>query len=501
MRLWTQRFDGPVSASLLHEMLFPALDAAHPSVWLDSSNELGVSVMADARGPLGYTLEHRVAEGATLSTGEHRAGTLWDTLEALLDRVRLQEDTEVEPALPFDFRPGFVGYFGYELKAETGGEAAYRAERPDAWLAFVDRAVVLDHASGDVFALALVDAQTHDEQAGWMSVVGDAVAESREAAPGSSAWGEPAGAPSGEAGDSARRDEQTVAEAGRHTEAEYHALIARAQRAIGAGDSYEVCLTNDMRWPDPVEEAGAYRALRGSSPVPHGAWLRCGSFSVLSASPERFVSVSADGRVQAEPIKGTRARRDDANHDAEAAAELAADAKERAENLMIVDLLRNDLHRVCRAGSVSVPALFEVRSWATVHQLVSVVTGSLAGGMGPVDVLRACFPGGSMTGAPKVRTMEILDDLEQGPRGVYSGAIGWLGLNGAMDTAIVIRSIVLQTSGPHAGRATFGVGGAITALSDPAAEYAETLLKARGVAAALRQATPSMAAPTPAPSG
>ncbi|MGB7448349.1 MAG: chorismate-binding protein, partial [Ornithinimicrobium sp.] len=178
---------------------------------------------------------------------------------------------------------------------------------------------------------------------------------------------------------------------------------------------------------------------------------------------------------------------------------LAADAKERAENLMIVDLLRNDLHRVCRAGSVSVPALFEVRSWATVHQLVSVVTGSLAEGMGPVDVLRACFPGGSMTGAPKIRTMELLDDLEAGPRGVYSGAIGWLGLNGAMDTSIVIRSIVLQTAGPQAGRATFGVGGAITALSDPAAEYAETLLKARGLTTALRQSGPSKEAWTANP--
>jgi para-aminobenzoate synthetase len=479
VQLAVHRWRGAVSAPALHARLFAPAPGAGACVWLDSSNEVGISVMADPSGPLGYTLEHRVGEGTTLSTGEHRAGPLWDTLEQLLDRVDLEQDADAV-ALPFDFRPGFVGYFGYELKAETGGRAAHRARHPDAWLAFVDRAVVVDHTREEVVALALVDEQTRPEQTVWMDAVGQAVERVQRSVapppPPTPGWGDPAD------------DERVVARAGRHTETQYHALIAQAQQSIRAGDSYEVCLTNDIVWPHAVQEGPAYQALRRASPVPHAAWLRCGEFSVLSASPERFVSVSADGRVRAEPIKGTRARHEDPASDAQAAADLAADAKERAENLMIVDLLRNDLHRVCRAGSVSVPSLFEVRSWATVHQLVSVVAGSLAPGRGPVDVLRACFPGGSMTGAPKVRTMELLDDLEAGPRGIYSGALGWLGLNGAMDTSIVIRSLVLQTGGPHAGRATFGVGGAITALSDPADEYAETLLKARGIASALRQA-------------
>ncbi|MGB7448919.1 MAG: chorismate-binding protein, partial [Ornithinimicrobium sp.] len=305
MRLSVRRCPGPVSASLLHDLLFDDAPEA-PSLWLDSSNERGVSVMADPSGPLGYTLEHRVGEGTTLSTGEHRSGVLWDTLEVLLDRVTLDEAIDGEETLPFDFRPGFVGYFGYELKAETGGSAAYRAQHPDAWLAFVDRAVVLDHASGDVFALALVDDLTREAQAGWMSSVGHIVqqVQRRSDVPDPSPSGSVPAAPSAEQRRDATRRDAMVARAGRHTEAQYHALITRAQQAIRAGDSYEVCLTNDVRWPEAVHEAAAYQSLRQASPVPHAAWLRCGSFSVLSASPERFVSVTPQGVVQAEPIKG-----------------------------------------------------------------------------------------------------------------------------------------------------------------------------------------------------
>ena len=222
--------------------------------------------------------------------------------------------------------------------------------------------------------------------------------------------------------------------------------------------------------------------MREVSPVPRGAWLRTPEVSVLSGSPERFVSVR-DGVVEARPIKGTRPRGATPEQDEALAADLATAQKDRAENLMIVDLLRNDLHRVCRSGSVSVPEIFAVETYATVHQLVSTVRGRLADGMGPTDVLRACFPGGSMTGAPKVRTMEILDELEGAPRGVYAGAIGWVGLDGSMDSSIVIRTATWRD-----GDVTFGVGGAVTALSDPAEEHAETLTKARSVLRALDRA-------------
>ncbi|MGB7424324.1 MAG: aminodeoxychorismate synthase component I [Ornithinimicrobium sp.] len=442
------------------------------SVWLDSSDGGGISVFADATGPLAFTLEHRVGQGTMLSTGEELTGSLFDNLDVLLSR-RLLAASGVD-ALPFDFRPGFLGYVGYEVKAETGGQAAHLASRPDAWLLFADRALVIDHERGTTYALALHTEKERPEQERWLDEMAALVlssARQRETPPER---------PTLAASDDA------VSVAGRHSPEEYRRLIQHAQQAIRSGETYEVCLTNEVSWPHRVEAASTYRAMREISPVPHAAWLECGGFSVLSASPERFVALSAQGQVRAEPIKGTRARDPDVERDRAVALELAADAKERAENLMIVDLLRNDLHRVCRAGSVEVPEMFAVRTWSTVHQLVSTITGHLAPGLHATDVLRSCFPGGSMTGAPKVRTMEILDALEGGPRGIYSGAIGWLGVNGAMDTSIVIRSVVLGPA-DSTGRAeaVFGVGGAITALSDPEEEYVETLIKARGVAAAL----------------
>jgi para-aminobenzoate synthetase len=223
-----------------------------------------------------------------------------------------------------------------------------------------------------------------------------------------------------------------------------------------------------------------FAQLRQMSPVPFGALLDFGDVAVLSASPERFLSIDRHGAVESKPIKGTRPRGGDEAEDRVLREELRANPKDRAENLMIVDLLRNDLNTVCSVGSVHVPKLFDVETYPAVHQLVSTVRGTLAPGRSAVDCVRAAFPGGSMTGAPKVRTMEIIDRLEQGPRGVYSGALGWFSLSGASDLNIVIRTLVVND-----GRVTFGVGGAIIALSDPAGEFDETVVKSRAMMTAL----------------
>ncbi len=464
------RVPGPVDPWLLHERLTAGTDV---SCWLDASDGRGVSVIALADGPLALTLTHRVGMGSEVtgvrlppgSAGLGRMSVL-DTVDAVLGRYRLVS----EPDLPFDVRPGLVGYLGYEVKAETSGASAHTSPHPDAWMVLSDRMVVLDHSSGDVHALALVDDTVGTEQRAWLRHVVDAVQDLRGQVPS------PVPVPAGPAPD--------VRAFARHTEAAYLGLVAACRRQIAAGESYEICLTNQVHWPEPVDPARLHRLLRQVSPVPCATWLRLPGLAVVGASPERFVSVSAGGVVEARPIKGTRARDVDPVRDAALAADLASQVKDRAENLMIVDLLRHDLHRVCRSGSVHVPELFEVETYATVHQLVSTVQGRLADGMGPTDVLRSCFPGGSMTGAPKVRTMEILDGLEGGPRGVYSGAVGWIGLNGAMDTSIVIRTATVVD-----GRASFGVGGAVTALSDPHEEYAETLTKARSLATALAGAS------------
>jgi para-aminobenzoate synthetase len=269
--------------------------------------------------------------------------------------------------------------------------------------------------------------------------------------------------------------------------------IRRCKQYLHDGETYEVCLTNKLRTESAVEPLPLYRLLRRINPAPFAALLRCGELSVLSSSPERFLSIGRDRWVEAKPIKGTAPRGSTPEEDRRLSAGLRTSEKNRAENLMITDLLRNDLGTVCEIGTVHVPHLMEIESYETVHQLVSTVRGRLRDGVGAADCVRACFPGGSMTGAPKKRTMEIIDELEQEPRGVYSGAIGYLGLGGGCDLNVVIRTIVSDGV-----TTTIGAGGAIVAQSDPEDEYQEMLLKARPLMRAIETGPASGSAPVEA---
>lgn len=250
-----------------------------------------------------------------------------------------------------------------------------------------------------------------------------------------------------------------------------------------AGNCYEVCLTQRFDTDHGGDAIALYDALCRASPAPHAAFVRVPGVEVACASPELFLRADPAGAVETRPIKGTRPRGRTPHEDEALAAELAASPKDAAENLMIVDLSRNDLGRVCEYGSVRVPELARVETHAHTHQLVSTITGRLRPEVGPIDVIRAAFPGGSMTGAPKVAAMSIIDALEPVPRGPYSGSIGWIDDSGALDLNIVIRSLV--KTGDHV---SFHTGGAIVADSDPAAEYQETLDKAAGMLAALEPA-------------
>jgi para-aminobenzoate synthetase len=427
------------------------------AVWLDSSRaERGLarfSFIGVPDGPLGRTVRYDVPTGTLTIDGARRQESVFDYLERELARLRADA-----PELPFDFTCGFAGYFGYELKAELGGELVHRSPLPDAALVLCDRLIAFDHEERRVHLVALADTAGAAAAEAWLA------ATEREVEP--LATPPPPAQPT------------DLAFSTREGRDAYLANIAACKREIVAGESYEICLTTQLHADGAIDPLAAYRALRARNPAPHAALLRLGDLSVLSSSPERFLRVDRERIVESKPIKGTSARVANPAEDMFRAAALRGDEKSRAENLMIVDLVRNDLGRVCALGTVEVPALMAVESYATVHQLVTTVRGRLRDDATAIDCIRAAFPGGSMTGAPKLRTMEIIDRLEGGPRGVYSGALGFLSVNGTADLSIVIRTLVASRHGLQ-----IGSGGAIVAASDPDAEHEEMLLKARAVLA------------------
>ena len=372
------------------------------------------------------------------------------------------------PDLPFDFVGGFVGYFGYELNVECGAtnahHYAHHAQTPDAMFLFTDRFLAFDHHAGATYLVCLTRREERADADAWFG----AIERRLRSLPSALQAATPTtGTPN------ARADDPVVF----HLQRPYDTYIDNihaCQRYLQSGDTYEVCLTNQITTTTQVDPLATYRNLRHLNPAPYAAFLRLGSFAVLSSSPERFLRIDRARAVEAKPIKGTAARGGAPAEDNRLRDALRASEKERAEHLMIVDLLRNDLGRVCQIGSVCVPALMAVESYQTVHQLVSTVRGQLRPDFGVIDCIRAAFPGGSMTGAPKLRTMQIIDELEAAPRAIYAGALGFLSLNGTADLSMVIRTIVMA----H-GTMSIGVGGAIVAQSDPEREFDEMLLKAR----------------------
>ncbi len=446
------------------EAAFDAVFRDRPyAFWLDSSRpDAGTgrfSIMGDASGPLARVATADVWTGtltvrSTAEPDEHLVtGDFLDWLDQDLRATRLATPDGLPPC---GFALGWVGYLGYELKAQCGGRKAHRSAEPDAVMVFADRAVVLDHATGTTHLLALARPGTPGPAREWLSET----ARLLDGLTGRT----PAPVPRPAAPEAVRL---------RHDRDRYLELIGIAQEEIAAGETYEVCLTNMVEVEAVADPWQSYRLLRQASPAPFGALLQFDGVSVLSTSPERFLSVTADGRAESRPIKGTRPRGATPEQDAALRRDLASDEKDHSENLMIVDLVRNDLGRCAETGSVQARELFEVETYDTVHQLVSTVRARLRSDRSAVDCVRAAFPGGSMTGAPKIRTMRIIDRLEEGPRGVYSGAIGYFSLTGAADLSIVIRTAVLTP-----GRIRYGTGGAIVALSDPDEEFEETAVKA-----------------------
>jgi para-aminobenzoate synthetase component 1 len=397
-------------------------------------------------------------------------------------------DIRIEPlaGLP-PFQGGVAGYIGYDYGAVLERIPAPRYDDlalPDVVLGLYDWVIAWDHQAGAAWLVSLGVPGCGDERSVRARERIDMVA-GRLSSPACAQSGGTAGA-ARDAGRAPSYPSDGAPDLGLRstfTHRGYLDAVARVREYIVAGDIFQANLSQRFQAPLREPPFELYRRLRRRNPAPFAAYLGFDDVTVLSASPERFLRLETDGVVETRPIKGTRPRGLGPMHDAALGRALAESEKDRAENVMIVDLLRNDLSRVCRAGSVRVPELFALEQHPTVHHLVSTVLGDLEPGADAVDLVRAAFPGGSITGAPKVRAMEIIAELEPTRRGIYCGSVGYLSATGAMDTSIVIRTLVVR----H-GELYFQAGGGIVADSDPELEYRETLDKAAGLIATLRGA-------------
>ena len=460
----------PLPFAVNCEEAYPLLSGgAEYSFWLDSAREESPMSVASYVGVVPAQLSPLRVDSAR-AAAESGGEDPFAQLEAALARApRVHPDAAAATGLPAGLRGGYVGYFGYEARAAMGMEhghpvpgylPAYEAPTPDSlWLPAV-RYLVHEHARPGAAARSWL---VGDES--WC----EAAEQLLSAAGKRASEGTPVNAP---------ELAELLLFPAPAAEA-YMDAVRASQHEIYEGNSYEVCLTAQtvarIQNPSPELFFELYRRQRAHNAAPYAAYLRCGDFSVLSSSPERFLSVDEQRNAQTKPIKGTVPRGATPEEDEAAAAWLRTDEKTRAENLMIVDLLRNDLSTVSDPASVRVPVLMGVESYSTVHQLVSTVSSRLREGVSAVAAARACFPGGSMTGAPKPSTMQIIEGLEGRARGVYSGALGFVSADGSANLSIVIRTLVAHDE----GTVTLAAGGAIVADSDPTAEYEEMLTKLR----------------------
>ncbi|MEY2737390.1 MAG: hypothetical protein RL683_508 [Actinomycetota bacterium] len=360
-----------------------------------------------------------------------------------------QLDSYPEVDLPFAFRPGLVGIVNFDDALST--------------MLRVGSALVFDHDRKTLYFIAKTDSDAKFKN--WLDAallrIGLIGGEQLKYLHGTKA-------------------PQITEVIPRHSDAEYLELIERVKSHIAAGDVYQLCLTNELELVGSADPLSVFLSLRSENPAPYASFMKIDGRVLVSSSPEQFLKVERSGRVSSKPIKGTRRRDSDPAVDSEIAKELEENIKERAENLMIVDLMRNDLSRVCDPDSVTVEKLFDVESYQTVHQLVSTVSGQLLPEFSALNALEAAFPGGSMTGAPKPKAVELIALLEAGPRGIYSGVAGYIGDDGSAEFGMVIRSLVFEGE-----KITLGVGGGITIDSDAEAELAETKLKAQALLRAL----------------
>lgn len=428
-----------------YSLFFDSADTAHP----DSKFSIITFAPFETITAYGTNLTLNNKMETTTTTGDP-----FTFVEERLNRWGFPTTTEKTEDRP-PFQGGAAGYFGYDL-ARTIEHLPARTEESrtsDMMIGLYDQLITFNHKTGQSHYLVWT-ADEEEAQTRFTAIAATiTAAKTPSFTPITLDWHKHV----------ARKD--------------YLAHIQKIIAYIYAGDIFQANFAQrfEAALPEHFAPFAHYTHLRNINPAPFGAYMNFGALQIASSSPERFIRVQ-NRKVETKPIKGTRPRRADPQEDARMQQNLSASAKDRAENVMIVDLLRNDLSRTCEDHSLDVPKLCALESFARVHHLVSTITATLRIDKSPLDLLRAAFPGGSITGAPKVRAMEIIEELETHPRGPYCGALGYIGFDGTMDTNIAIRTLIYEDSKVH-----FNSGGGITASSDPEDEYQETLDKAQAL--------------------
>lgn len=432
-------------------------------IWLDSSkHEEGLARfsyygLSSLDG--GYHLRYNQAEKKVTKISykgeiEEFSATIFDYLK---ENPLAYENFE---ELEFDFQLGYMGYFGYELKGDLIVENKHKSSYPDSYLKYVDRLLVLDHKEEKIYLMAF-------KGDAWLEEVESLLKRDF---------------PLSERPREKRKKDEKISLSLALDKTGYLTKIEKIHQLIKEGETYEICLTNRLDIEGEIDADSYYERLRELSPGPYSCLLNFDQIKIASSSMEKFISLDRDRNIYSKPIKGTVKRGKSLEEDQILIDFLKTDVKTLAENLMIVDLLRNDFGRVSQIGTVEVPKLMDVETYKTVHQLVTTVKGKLKEDKNIIDLLEVTFPGGSMTGAPKKRSLEIIDCLEEYPRGIYSGTIGYISKNESADFNIVIRTMVIEED-----KASLGIGGAITYLSDPEEEFQEILLKAKGALGAYKE--------------
>ena len=438
----------------------------------------GISRFSYVAVPTGLgdrTLTYWQERKVTIERDEHGRTSRHDcSIFDLLDGIEQCVEPHGAPPPPFEFKGGAIGWLGYELKSECNPKVTspHVPDHPSSVFRISHSFLVVDHLEDATYVAACTTPATESRRERSLAALIRIARQARAA---------------GTREMPLATGNAPIELDARHSDGAYLSLIEKCRQKIRDGESYELCLATSLEAGTTVDPWAFYRTLRSQDAAPYAAYLPMGGVTVVSVSPERFLKIDTDRRVVVKPIRGTVSRGATEREDCELREHLRNDERARADTMMIVDLLRHDLSTVCEVGSVRVRKLFDIESFPTVYAMVSTVEGRLRTALRAVDAVKACFPSGLMTGAPKVRSMEILDRLENGPRGVHSGALGWLGFDGQLDLNIVVRAAVFRD-----GTVAIGCGGPITLLSDPTSELAEIKRKACTLSRALSRTVDGM---------